>query len=143
MTLALIRARLEHNPREHYHLAGLELDALWERRALPRLHVVGDAFDELESAVIAPDLARLLRHAPVGCHVLLRDRQYISINVSHKSSVSLLAEKVLKQDHSPFAMGASRNSVIIENTQPRRCESMNRSLPELLFVEFYRDVAKP
>ena len=54
---------------------------------LARLHVIGDALDELERTMIAPDLARLLRHAPVGCHILLRYGYYISVYVSHKSSI--------------------------------------------------------
>jgi hypothetical protein len=39
------------------------------------------------------------------------------------------AEKILKQDRSPFSMSASENSVIIKSTQSRRCQSLNRSQP--------------
>src|SRR5215813_12177699 len=54
---------------------------------LAPLYVVRDALDVLEGAVVPPDLARFLRHAPVGCDVSLRDRYHISINVLHKSSI--------------------------------------------------------
>src|SRR4030095_8107925 len=81
------RARLVDDVGEHDRLSGLELDALRERRVLARLDVVGDALDVFEGAVVAPDLTRLLRHAPIGCQVLLRNGYYISIYVSHKSSI--------------------------------------------------------
>src|SRR5712672_3202384 len=43
-----MRARLVDDVREHDHLAGFELDALRERRALARLDVVGRALVVLE-----------------------------------------------------------------------------------------------
>src|ERR1700704_434032 len=52
-----MRARLVDDPGEDHGLAGLELDALRERRPLSHLDVLGDVFPELEGAVIAPDLA--------------------------------------------------------------------------------------
>ena len=39
-----------------------------------------------ERAVLSPDLAGLLRHAPVGLQVLLGEGQHISIDVSHANS---------------------------------------------------------
>src|SRR4030095_4057485 len=59
------RARLVHDVGEHHRLSGLEFDALRERGMLARLDVVGDALDVFERTVVPPDLARLLRHAPV------------------------------------------------------------------------------
>src|SRR5258708_32247201 len=47
-----MRARLVHDPGEDHGLAGLELDALRERRPLSDLDVVGDELPELERAVI-------------------------------------------------------------------------------------------
>ena len=71
-TVAL-RARLVHDVRENHSLPGLKLDALRKRCLFARLHVIRYALDVLESAVVAPDLARGVRHAPVGCQVFLWD----------------------------------------------------------------------
>src|SRR5262249_42284703 len=76
-------ARLVDDIGEHYGLTGLLLDATREGCSLSPLDVVGDAFAELQRAVLAPDLARLGRHAPVGCKLLLRNRHDKSIDVAH------------------------------------------------------------
>src|SRR5262245_55964640 len=76
-------ARLVDDIGEHDGLAGLLLDAARERCSLSPLDVVGDAFAELQRAVLAPDLTRLGRHAPVGCKLLLRNRHDKSIDVAH------------------------------------------------------------
>src|SRR5207245_9038904 len=52
-----MRARLVNDVGEHHRLAGFELDALRERRALARLHLVGRALVVLERAVLAPDFS--------------------------------------------------------------------------------------
>src|SRR2546427_2199037 len=80
-----MRARLVHDIGEYHRLAGFQLDALRERRVLARLHVVGQALDVFQRAVVAPDLARRPRHAPVGRQFSLRDRYHESIYVSHVS----------------------------------------------------------
>jgi Sigma-70 region 2 len=41
-----------------------------------------DAFPVLEGTVLAPDPPRLLRHAAVGFHVLLRERQDVAIDIT-------------------------------------------------------------
>src|SRR5262249_13570081 len=61
------------NPAEDDDLVVLELDGLRKRRHLPGLHVVGDAFPELERAVFQPYLARGLGHAAVFVDLVLRD----------------------------------------------------------------------
>src|SRR5688572_32682575 len=81
-TIAM-RARFKYDPRKHHRLTGFELDALGEGRALSRFYVVGDAFPELEGAVLEPDLARLLGNAAIGPQVFLRDGQDKSIDVLH------------------------------------------------------------
>jgi hypothetical protein len=40
---------------------------------LPGFYVVGDALDEIDCAVLLPDLAGFLRDAAVGLHALLRN----------------------------------------------------------------------
>src|SRR5262249_11022736 len=79
-------ARLVDDIGEHYGLTGLLLDATREGCSLSPLDVVGDAFAELQRAVLAPDLARLGRHAPVGCKLLLRNRHDKSIDVTHENA---------------------------------------------------------
>src|SRR6185503_6268160 len=74
-----------HDPREPHRLAGLELHRLRKRRVLALLHVVGDALLVVERAVLAPHLARGARHLHVGLRVLLRDRQYETVNVPGSS----------------------------------------------------------
>jgi hypothetical protein len=76
-------ARLVDHPREDHHLVALELHALRERGPLARLHIISDALPVLQRAMLAPDLAGLARHALVRLDVLLRDRQYESIHISH------------------------------------------------------------
>src|SRR5262249_28395849 len=93
-----VGARLVHDIGEHHRLSRLEFDALRERRVLARLDVVGDALDVLERAVVTPDLARLLRHAPIDRQFLFRNGHYVSIYVSHKPSVgSVCFEDVSKK----------------------------------------------
>jgi hypothetical protein len=66
----------------------VSLDAIWEGlptiaeacRARP-LHRFGHAFPVFESAVLAPNLARLLRHAAVGIESRLRDGNDQAIDV--------------------------------------------------------------
>jgi hypothetical protein len=77
-----MRPGLVDDEGEHHRLVGLELDATRERRPLAPLHVVGDAFDVLEGAVVAPYLTGPLGHAAVGRELLLRDRQNVSIDIS-------------------------------------------------------------
>src|SRR5713101_2590243 len=82
-----VLAGLVHHPGKPDDFAGLELDASRERGALAPFHVVGDAFPVLERAVLAPDLARLERHAAVGFDFLFWDRYNESIDVvGHKKS---------------------------------------------------------
>src|SRR5712691_186829 len=80
-----MRARLVHNVGEHHRLAGFQLDALRERGVLARFDVVGQALDVFQRSVVPPDLARRLRHAPVGRQFPLRDRYHNSIYVLHVS----------------------------------------------------------
>src|SRR6476619_2114495 len=60
-----MRARLEHDIREHHGLAGLKLHLLWKWFSPLHIKVVADAFAVFESAVLAPDFSRLLRDATV------------------------------------------------------------------------------
>src|SRR5260221_5671712 len=78
-----LRARLVDDVREHYHLAGFELDALGERRALARLHVVGRALVVFEGAVLAPDFPRKPRQIAIGRQLSLGDRYNDCVDVSH------------------------------------------------------------
>src|SRR2546426_1542098 len=89
-----MRARLVNDVSEHHRLAGLGLDSLRERR--PEFHgqVVADTFAVFDRAVLAPNLARLLRHATVGVQVPFRNRQNESIYVvSHNSLLRLFGLK--------------------------------------------------
>src|SRR6202022_2824265 len=79
-----LRARLIGDPGEHHGLARLELDAAWERGELPDLDVHGNPFAVFQRTVLAPDLARLLRHAAVGPQVFLRHSDDKSIDVRHR-----------------------------------------------------------
>src|SRR5436190_20550878 len=76
-------ARLVHDVREHHHLAGFQLDALRERRALARLDVVGRALVVLEGAVLAPDFSRKPRKAAIRRQLPLRYRYHYCIDVVH------------------------------------------------------------
>jgi hypothetical protein len=51
--------------------------------SLPTFHVIGDAFLEFERTVLAPELARLTRHAVISVELLLRHRQDIAIDIGH------------------------------------------------------------
>src|SRR5262245_56231916 len=73
--------RLVDDPREPDLLACLELDALREGRVLARLHVVADAFDIGERAMITPDLGGQTRHLAIGCGIAFRNRKNEAINV--------------------------------------------------------------
>src|SRR5437763_13473146 len=66
-----MRTRFIRDPREDDCLAGLELDAARERCPLAKLDVVGDVLAEIESAVIAPNPARLFGHAAVSLELVL------------------------------------------------------------------------
>jgi hypothetical protein len=50
---------------------------------LPHFNVVGNALDDLERAVLAKDLAGLLGQAAIGHDLLLRDRDYETIDIGH------------------------------------------------------------
>src|SRR2546425_9042854 len=82
-----MRARLVHDVREHHRLAGFELDALWDRSALARLHVVAGALVVLESAVLAPDFSGKPRQIAIGRQLSLGDRYNDCVDISHDSSV--------------------------------------------------------
>src|SRR4030095_6935809 len=69
------------DPREPDDLARLQLDGLRERRVLARLHVVADALEVLQGTVLAPHLAGLLGHPPVGRGLAPGHRENESINV--------------------------------------------------------------
>ena len=81
--LVAMRARLVDDPGEHDRLALLELHAARERGALAVRNVVGDAFIELQRAMLEPDLRGLLRHAAVCGELLLLHRKDKSIDVVH------------------------------------------------------------
>src|SRR6267378_4835394 len=78
-----MRARLVHDVREHHRLAGFELDALRERRALAWLDVVGRALVVLEGAVLAPDFSGQPRQTAIGGELSLRYRYHYCIDVVH------------------------------------------------------------
>src|SRR5439155_16331728 len=90
-----MRARLVHDIREHHHLAGFELDALRERRALARLHVVGRALVVLERAVLAPDFSGKARQAAIRRQLSLRDRYHDCVDVIHWNLLGLLSKPTL------------------------------------------------
>src|SRR6185369_1348468 len=69
-----IGARLVDHVGEEHRLAGLLLHRAQERGALAPLHIVGDALAKFERAVVAPDLADLLRDAAVCRELPLRYR---------------------------------------------------------------------
>src|SRR6266404_9426796 len=76
-----LRARLVGDPGKYHRLARLELDAAREGGELADLDVVCHPFAVIQRAMLAPDLAGLLRHAAVGGKVLLRHRDDKSIDV--------------------------------------------------------------
>src|SRR5688572_24277143 len=88
-TVALA-TRAVDDEREHDDLAAFQLHAPRERGALADIDVVRDRLHVLERAVLHPDLAGVLRHAPVSRQVPARDRQYVSIHVAHASSCCFL-----------------------------------------------------
>src|SRR6516165_9770786 len=59
-----------------------------ERGQLADLNIVGDAFAELERAVLAPDLASLLRQPAIGLNLLLGHRNDKAVDIDHLSSSS-------------------------------------------------------
>src|SRR6185503_20655120 len=79
-----VGARLVRDVGEAHRLARLLLHRAQERGALAPLHVVGHALAELERAVVAPDLAHLLRHRQVLLQLALRYRSHESVNVRHE-----------------------------------------------------------
>src|SRR6266478_7111951 len=81
-----LRARLVGDPGKYHRLARLELDAAREGGELADLDVVCHPFAVIQRAMLAPDLAGLLRHAAVGGKVLLRHRDDKSIDVRHRHS---------------------------------------------------------
>src|SRR3954451_821844 len=83
-----MRPRPVHDVGKDHGLATLELDAARERRPLSHFDIVGDAFAKSERAVIAPDLAELLRNAAVDLEILGRDRNDESIDIGHRTSPS-------------------------------------------------------
>src|SRR5262245_30738006 len=89
-----VRPRFIHDPREDHRLARLELDAARERRELTHLYVVGDACATFERAVRLPDLASLLRQALIGLDLLLRHRQYKSIDIGHGTLRSVFSIQI-------------------------------------------------
>src|SRR6266436_9621407 len=84
-----LRARLVGDPGKYHRLARLELDAAREGGELADLDVVCHPFAVIQRAMLAPDLAGLLRHAAVGGKVLLRHRDDKSIDVRHRHSLPL------------------------------------------------------
>src|SRR5437899_12598164 len=73
-----MRARLEHDIREHHRLAGLGLHLSWEWNSPLYREVVANTFLVIQRAVLAPNLSRLLRDPSVGLQVFLWNRQNIS-----------------------------------------------------------------
>src|SRR5258708_486004 len=65
---------------EEHGLPALLLDAARKGGSLSPTDVIGNAFAELQRAVLAPDLARRLRHAPVGGKLALAHRHEKSID---------------------------------------------------------------
>src|SRR5712671_1530317 len=78
-----LRARLVGDPGEHHRLARLELDAARERGELSDLDVLGYPFAIIQCAMLAPDLASLLRHAAISLKILLRHSNDKSVDVRH------------------------------------------------------------
>src|SRR5207247_4123791 len=64
-----MRARLEHNPREHDGLAWLSLGRSRDRHPELDLEIVTCTLSVFERAMFAPNLTRLLGHAAVGYQV--------------------------------------------------------------------------
>ena len=75
--------RLEYDPREHHRLARLRLGQTSERNSELAVEIIAGALSVFERAMLAPDLTRLLGQAALCLHILLGDRQNISIDVLH------------------------------------------------------------
>src|SRR4029453_7891940 len=95
---AAMRARLEHDPRQHHRLAPLGLDALRERHQLLRLTVFAYALPVFQRTVIPPHTAGKARDTTVGGEVPPGNRQDESIAV---------ADVVFSPRTLPAAAGAS------------------------------------
>jgi hypothetical protein len=80
--LVTVRARLVGDEGEHDGLVALGLHAQRERRDLALRHVVGDALAVVQRAVLHPDLAGLAGDPAVVGDLVLRYRQYESIDVA-------------------------------------------------------------
>jgi hypothetical protein len=78
-----VAARFIDDPQKAHRLVRLELHALRKRGELARLDVVGDAFAELDRAMLAPDLAGLPRKPPIGGETLRRHGNDKSIDIGH------------------------------------------------------------
>src|SRR5437899_5949934 len=90
-----MRARLVHDVGEHHRLAGFQLDALRERRALARLHVIGRALVILERAVLAPDFSGKPRQAAIRRQLPLRYRYHDCVHVVHRILLGWLSKPTL------------------------------------------------
>src|SRR5262249_7885555 len=97
----------------------LGLSLTRERRELAYLHVVGDAFTKLERAMLAPDLSRFPRHAPVGRDALLRYRHDESVDIGHAS--------LLKPLPSPSSAWRRSSTARRSGRSPCRSEGKRRS----------------
>src|SRR5882672_2766432 len=105
-----MRARLVHDVREHYRLAGFELDALREGGALARLHVVGRALVVLEGAVLAPDFSGQPRQAAIRRQLSLGDRYHDCVDVIHWNLLEGLSKPTLPRLHAPASRCRSSSS---------------------------------
>jgi hypothetical protein len=86
---------------------------------LARLHVVGHAFNVVERAMLAPDLARLAGHADVGLPVLSRDGYDKAIYVSHDFSVLENSVSAQNGSREPAGDAAKVVNEVQELQQPR------------------------
>src|SRR5688500_15516343 len=90
-----LAARAIDDERKHDDLAALQLHAPGKRGPLADLDVIRHRLHVLERAVLHPDLAGVPRHAPVSRQLIARDRQHVSIHVTHVALLLLLQYGVL------------------------------------------------
>lgn len=100
-----VGARLEQDVREDHRLAGFGLGVFCKRYAHLRCEIVADALFVVESAVLAPDLRRLLREASIRLQVFLWNGQNVSIDISHEHRPFLLSRHAFDCTASSFGLG--------------------------------------
>jgi hypothetical protein len=81
-----VHTRLEHDIGKQYRLAGLGFDSARKRLSHFDVQIVPGTLAEFERAVNSPHLPRLLGHTAIVADLLLRKRNYKSINIMNVGS---------------------------------------------------------